>query len=174
MKCPFCGNSNITGADTCESCSEDLTAFDGVRPQDSLEEGLVRDAILDVARCETWMTTGDTTILEAAKQMDKDNNCCLVMDGENLLGVLTVRDILQKATLKDFDLSKTPISKIMTPNPDILNWEDKLVHALNKMAIGGYRHVPVKRPDRSYQVISVRDILAYLADKFPNVVGIHE
>ncbi|MDX1386265.1 MAG: CBS domain-containing protein [bacterium] len=171
MNCPFCGYDNIAGSDSCESCGEDLTAFDGVRPQDSLEEGLVKDSLLDVAKCDTWSTTADTTILQVAEKMDRDNNCCLIMDGDTLLGIVTMRDILSKALLKDFDLASTPISKIMTPNPDILFGEDKLVHALNLMAVGGYRHVPIKRPEGGYQVISVRDIIAYLAKQFPGALG---
>jgi CBS domain-containing protein len=172
MKCPFCGYENITGADECDSCGEDLTAFDGVRPKDLLEKGLVRDPILSVAKCKTWTAPETASILECAKKMDHGNNCCLIVRGDQLIGIATERDILMKALLKDFDLAKTPITKIMTPNPDILNSQDKIVHALNKMAIGGYRHIPIRLDDGSYQVISGRDILAYLATRFSDVAGI--
>jgi CBS domain-containing protein len=172
MKCPFCGFENIGGADECESCGEDLTAFDGVRPKDPLEKSLVRDSILEVAKCQTWTAPETASILEVARGMDHGNNCCLIMRGDELIGIATERDILTKALHKDFDLEKTPITKIMTPNPDILTSEDKIVHARNKMAIGGYRHIPIRQPDGSYQVISGRDILAYLANRFPDVVGI--
>jgi CBS domain-containing protein len=171
MNCPFCGYDNIAGVDTCESCGEDLTAFDGVRPRDLLEKGMIKDPLLDVAQCETWFAAPDTPIHQVAQKMDRENNCCLIMDGEKLLGIVTVRDVLSKALLKDFDLKTTPISKIMTPEPDILNSNDKLVHALNLMAIGGYRHVPVKKPEGGYQVISVRDFIAYLAKQFPKALG---
>ena len=171
MKCPFCGHENIAGSDTCDSCSEDLTAFDGVQPRDSLEEGMIKDSLLEAAKCHTSLTNPDASIMEVAKMMDQDNNCCLVMDGEKLAGIVTMRDILQKAILKDFDLSKTPISTIMTADPDILHSDDKLVYALNMMAVGGYRHVPIKRPEGGFQVISVRDIIAYLAAQFPEAVS---
>jgi len=170
MKCPFCGYDNISGTDSCENCEEDLTAFDGVQPRDSLENSLIKDLVKDVAKCEALVVSKDTAIQKVAEGINHDNKCCLVMDGVDLVGVVTLRDFLQRAMLKDFDLGKTPISKIMTPNPDVLNAEDKVVLALNKMAIGKYRHVPIAMGKGKYSVISVRDIISYLAEMFPDVV----
>ncbi len=167
MKCPFCGHENIKGVDTCESCNEDLTQFDGTHPKDSLEQGLVKDPILDVAKCNTWAVSPETPLVEVAEKLGQDNQCCLVVEGKKLIGIVTVRDILQKVIHRGFDLKTTPIKKIMTPNPDTLTKEDKLVHALNKMSMRGYRHVPILKDDGNYQVISVRDIISYLAQKFP-------
>ena len=171
MNCPFCGYENIPGADNCESCEEDLTAFDGLTPRDKLEKGMIKDNLLDVAKCASQIVSANTPIWDVAQKMDQDNNCSLVTDGENLIGIVTVRDILQKAILKPFDIKTTPISEIMTPNPDTLNPDDKIVHALNHMAVGGYRHIPIKIGNNKYQVISVRDIIAYLAQKFPKTVS---
>lgn len=163
MKCPFCGDENIGGVDACENCGEDLTAFDGVQPEDSLEEGLIKDPLLAAATCHTWSTPATTSVAEVAQKMDQNNQCCLVMEGKELVGIVTERDILQKFLFKGHDLKTTPIVTIMTPKPEILHAQDNIVHALNKMAMGGYRHIPVLKSDGSYQVISVRDVLAYLA-----------
>jgi len=167
MKCPFCGHKNIQGVDTCDSCGEDLTAFDGVKPKDSVERGLVKDPILSVAKCKTLSVPPNTPLIDIAEKMGEDNQCFLVTEGKKLVGIVTVRDILQKVIHRGFDLKTTPVRKIMTPNPDTLTKEDKVVHALNKMSLGGYRHVPVLKEDETYQVISVRDIITYLAAKFP-------
>lgn len=166
MKCPFCGQENIQGVDNCDSCGEDLTAFDGVKPKDSLELGLVKDALLDVARCKTLLVPPETPLKEIAEKMGEDNQCFLVAEGKKLIGIVTMRDILQRVIHRGFDLNTTPVKKIMTANPDTLTHEDKIVHALNKMSLGGYRHVPILKEDGGYQVISVRDIISYLADKF--------
>lgn len=170
MKCPFCGEENIEGVDTCENCGEDLTAFGGVQPQDTLEEGLVKDPILSAAQCRTWTTDVSTSIWEVAQNMDHNNQCCLVLEKGKLAGIVTERDILQKTLFKNLDLKSTPISEIMTKKPECLNAEDKLVYALNKMAMGGYRHVPIHKPDGSYQVISVQDVLAYLVKRLPKTL----
>lgn len=170
MKCPFCGDENIQGADTCESCGEDLTAFDGVRPKDSLEKSLVKDTIGSIAKCEPMTVSKEASIKEVASGLDRENTCCLVMDGSKLIGVVTMRDYLQKVMLKEIDIDKTPITEIMTPYPEILRPEDKIAIALNKMAIGGYRHVPIDLGNNQFGVVSVRDVLAYLAEMFPEAV----
>ena len=42
---------------------------------------------------------------------------------------------------------------------------------LNKMSVGGFRHVPVVDDDhRPYGVISVRDVVAFMVDAFPREV----
>jgi len=42
---------------------------------------------------------------------------------------------------------------------------------LNKMAVGGFRHVPVVDADgRPVFVVSVRDVVEFLVDFFPNDV----
>lgn len=174
MKCPFCGEENISGADSCESCGEDLTAFDGVRPRDVFEKRMVKTNLQAIAHCEPLMITPSTPIKEVTQGLTPENRCGLVMDGRRLVGVVTVRDILQKVLFKNLDLETTPVEKIMTARPDVLKAEDKIVHALNKMAMGGYRHIPIFKADKTYTVISVRDILAFLAEMFPDVAGMRE
>jgi CBS domain-containing protein len=170
MKCPFCGYKNISGVDSCESCGEDLTAFDGIRPQDSFERSLVKDTVGPIAKCDPLIVSPSTPIKEVAQELNRDNRCGLIVEREKLVGIVTIRDILQKALLKDMDLSKTPVAEIMTPNPETLNPEDKIALALNKMAIGGYRHIPIIRGKNNYGVISVRDIIGYLAEMFPDAL----
>ncbi|MFI5217549.1 MAG: CBS domain-containing protein, partial [Candidatus Limnocylindria bacterium] len=44
-------------------------------------------------------------------------------------------------------------------------------HALNKMSVGGFRHVPVVDEDHHpVFVISVRDIVEFLVEAFPREV----
>ncbi len=174
MKCPFCGYENISGVDTCDHCDEDLTAFDGVRPKDPLERSLVKDPISSITKSKILPVSPDTPIRKVAEGLNQENRCGLVMDGDKLVGIITAWDLLHRVLFKKVDLDKTPISEIMTPNPETLNPDDKIVSALNKMAIGGYRHVPIRMGDNQYGVVSIRDILGYLALRFPDVVGVHE
>jgi CBS domain-containing protein len=118
--------------------------------------------------------TPETPVKEVVQHLAQENRCVLVMSGQKLLGIVTERDILFKVMDKKRDLEKIPISEIMTPNPETLKLTDKIVHALNKMSIGGFRHIPIVDGEKKIRVISVRDILAYLAEMFPGVVGIHQ
>lgn len=168
MICPFCGEENIRGQENCISCGEDLTAFEAIKSRDKLERSLVKDKLLPVAQCEVLAVSPDSSIVSVAENLNAFNRCCLVVEGNKIQGIVTVRDILQKAMFKGLDLEKTPISQIMTQDTEVLNSQDSLANALNKMSVGGFRHVPIVVGPGRYSVISVRDILAYLAGKLPS------
>jgi CBS domain-containing protein len=59
----------------------------------------------------------------------------------------------------------------MTPDPETLELDDPIVWALNRMSVGGYRHVPlVDRDGRPVGILSVKDIVHYIVALFPNEV----
>lgn len=94
--------------------------------------------------------------------------CVLVIEGERLVGILTERDLLLKVETADLE---RPVSEFMTADPETLRPEDPIVWALNRMSVGGYRHVPlVDRGGRPVGVVSVKDIVHYIVAFFPNEV----
>jgi CBS domain-containing protein len=69
------------------------------------------------------------------------------------------------------DLTKTKVEEVMTSNPEALQPDDVLAYALNYMRVGGYRHVPVvDEQERPVGVVSVKNVVDYLADYFPQDV----
>ena len=59
----------------------------------------------------------------------------------------------------------------MRADPDVLTPEAPMAYALNLMAVGGFRHVPlVDDRRRPVAVVSVRDIVNYLVEWFPDKV----
>lgn len=94
--------------------------------------------------------------------------CVLVVEAERLVGILTERDLLLKMENAGFS---EPVSKLMTRDPETLELDDPIVWALNRMSVGGYRHVPlVDRSGRPVGILSVKDIVHYLVALFPNEV----
>ena len=94
--------------------------------------------------------------------------CVLIVDGERLVGILTERDLLLK--MESADLER-PVSGLMTPDPETLEPDDPIVWALNRMSVGGYRHVPlVDRAGRPVGILSVKDLVHYIVALFPNEV----
>jgi CBS domain-containing protein len=51
----------------------------------------------------------------------------------------------------------------MTPDPVCLHDEDSLALALNVMASGGFRHVPIVEDDRPVGVIDVHDVFRHIS-----------
>ena len=94
--------------------------------------------------------------------------CVLVVENERLVGILTERDLLLKL---DATTLTARVHTMMTPDPETLAMEDPIAYALNKMSVGGFRHVPlVDRAGRPVGVLSVKDIVDYLVGFFPNDV----
>ena len=109
------------------------------------------------------------TVADAVQLMREHRvGCVLVVARDRLIGILTERDLLLK--LEHADAGR-PIAELMTPDPEVLAPEDPIVYALNKMSVGGFRHVPLVDLDgRPVGVISVKDIVDYIVDFFPNEV----
>jgi predicted transcriptional regulator len=108
--------------------------------------------------------------VEAAWHLMREHRvgCVLVVDDGALVGILTERDLLMRV---DAPGSARPIREVMTPNPETLSPDDPIVYALNKMSVGGFRHVPlVDAAGHPVGVVSVKDVVDYIVDFFPNDV----
>ena len=65
------------------------------------------------------------------------------------------------------DLKDIPVSAIMTANPESLSSDDSVAYAVNRMSIGGYRHIPILKDGKPTGMISIRDVMRYLSKLFP-------
>ena len=114
----------------------------------------------------------DTSIQEAVHLMQtKRIGCVLVTSRKKLLGIFSERDVLKKILGAAFDLRSTPITEVMTINPQALNEEDTIAYALNFMDLGGYRHIPLVNDSfEPVGLVSVKDIVSYLVEHFADEV----
>lgn len=97
----------------------------------------------------------------------KEQNCILIVENNVLKGILTERDILLKITGKGFDLEIVTVNEFMSENPEYLNPEDPLAYALNKMHVGGFRHVPIVNDSlKPIGLISISNVISTIADYF--------
>lgn len=110
--------------------------------------------------------------LEAISLMQENRiGCVLVCRSNKLKGIFTERDVLVDIVGRGIDPAKTPVRKLMTENPEYLRPTDSIAYALNKMSIGGYRHVPLVDNARvPVGVISVKDLVGYIVRFFPKSV----
>ena len=97
----------------------------------------------------------------------KDNRfgCVFVVRDGKLAGVFTERDVLYKIVAGGYDTPDTKIEEVMTHYPEYLFQDDQIAYALNRMHVGGFRHIPlIGMKGIPIGVVSVRDILAFLND----------
>jgi CBS domain-containing protein len=102
------------------------------------------------------------TVHEAACVMTRANcGSVLVIDqGSRLLGIVTERDLMTRVLAKALDPNTTPVSRIMTPNPQCVRPELRVADAVLIMIERGFRHLPVMADNgRILGVFSVRDAM---------------
>ncbi len=105
--------------------------------------------------------TTDSARDAAAKMADGNFAAVVVVDGKGkLIGIVTERDMSQKVVAKGWDAEATPISKIMTKNPDTLGPDDSAGDALELMQTRRYRHLPVVEDGQCVGMVSIRDLYA--------------
>jgi CBS domain-containing protein len=137
-------------------------------PRSDATRGLVRSVMEDDLRQlleDTILRVGpETPVREVIRRMKEDaSNCAIIVEGDKLAGIFTEHDVLCKLAGGKEEALAASISELMTPHPDVLKETDSVASALNKMAVGRYRNVPVQREDGSYRLMSIRHVLKYIA-----------
>ncbi len=113
------------------------------------------------------------SIGEAADLMRENRRGAVVVtERGRLVGIVTERDLLMKVCADDAPWRKRRVSEIMTPNPDWLMLDDAVKFVMNRMHVGGYRHVPVVNDaGEPIHVIALRDVLDFVLEQFPRLVS---
>ena len=95
-----------------------------------------------------------------------------VVENDSLRGIFSERDVLNKILNKQVgDLDVISVEEFMIADPQTAQPEDSLNTAILYMARGGYRHVPiVDTENRPLGMVSIRDVISYLVDEFPQEV----
>jgi CBS domain-containing protein len=114
----------------------------------------------------------DVSVRDAIDTMNGARvGCVMVCEDDRLVGVFTERDVLTRVAGTSLDLDATPVGELMTPDPECLTLDDSIAWALNKMSVGGFRHVPLVDVDgRPTGLVSMRHVVDYVVDLFPRAV----
>lgn len=164
MICPHCSYDNIQGADECARCMQDLTFLDEPTADSFVEQLIMEDPVRVLKPAVPVCVSPDTPLGDVIRTMsEKRIGCLLVTDGPELVGILTERDLLMNLAGREAELANDPVREWMTPNPETVAEDDAIAYAIHKMDVGGYRHLPVMDGTRPKGVISVRDLVGFLA-----------
>ncbi len=164
--CPDCGFENIEGIDACEQCQQPLTNLGWRMRNSSVEASLFRDRISALSPKRPATVSPTTAVGSVLEKMAGDSiGCVVVVEGDSVVGIFSERDALLRLNIEASQLAQRPIRDFMTPQPEMLEADDKIAFALHRMDVGGYRHVPILTDGKLEGVISVRDILRYLTQR---------
>jgi CBS domain-containing protein len=166
IPCPYCGSQNIEGADDCAKCGQPLVDTHLAPPRSDLERSLLRDRVSALAPKSPITAAASMPVGEVMRLMVERNiGCVVVVDSNQPIGIFSERDALRKIDPETPDVASRPVREFMTPNPQTLVADAKIAFAVQRMDLGGFRHLPVVGQQGDLVgVISARDILRHLTD----------
>lgn len=167
INCPYCSSENIEGVDVCEECGEPLTDSHLAPPSSKVEQGLLRDRV-SVLSPKTPLTVSPTTpVGEVLRLMvDRRIGCIVIAEQGKPVGIFSERDALRKLNVDAASLADKPVAEFMTPHPQTLVANAKIAYAVQRMDLGGYRHLPIVDDGGALVgIISARDIINYLTTR---------
>ena len=88
----------------------------------------------------------------------------IVIEDNAPVGMFTERDVLRLAG-DGTDFEAIPVRRAMTPRPLTVAAGDDILEASQMMAERKLRHLPVTEDGNLVGIVSMRDVLAYLAER---------
>ena len=160
--CPICRFENFPGDDTCANCGADLWNADTPQQATTFRGRLLGLALAAVGAPAPNLIDARAPIDEAISRMQSEGiDCLLVTENGSLVGIFTDRDAILKVAGKAD--GGQAVRDVMTPDPVILRSGDPVAVAINKMAVGGFRHVPIVKGGVPVAVVSAKDVFRHLA-----------
>jgi CBS domain-containing protein len=127
----------------------------------------VGDLLKHLKQTSVFFISPDISITDAKDyMMEKGIGAVSVKAGDELVGILTERDMLWKCELRD-DLSLKKVEAIMTPAKDIVSVTPSvdLEECFNLMEVHRIRHLPVVDGGDLVGMLSIRDLVRAIVDQ---------
>jgi CBS domain-containing protein len=99
------------------------------------------------------------SVVQAARMMaSEDVGSLPVVEGDQLVGIVTDRDLVIQVLAKDLDPSKVTISEVASDNPVVAKPDEPLDAALQRMAREQVRRLPVVDDGRLVGILAQADV----------------
>jgi|SRR5271163_3224676 len=111
-----------------------------------------------------WSVPPDATVYSAMQMMaDKDVGALVVMDHDQLVGIVSERDYARKVILLGRGSKDTPVSEIMVESPITIPQECSVDEAMRLITTHRIRHLPVVCNGKLLGMISIGDLVNWIA-----------
>jgi CBS domain-containing protein len=112
-----------------------------------------------------WAIAPDKPVLDAIRVMaDRYVGALLVMEGAQLLGIVSERDYARKVILKGRSSADTPVREIMSAPVLTVAPGDSVNHCMKLMTDKRMRHLPVVEHGKVIGVLSIGDLVKAVID----------
>jgi CBS domain-containing protein len=150
-----------------EAYEDDLAP--GEAEERRLGEAVLNATIRDLDPRPAEALPESATVQEAVRLMREEHiGAVLVAREGRPVGIFTERDVMRRLAFQSLP-PETPLTEVMTPDPETLGIDDGVAFALNRMIVGGFRHIPVvDGAGRAAGVLSQREIVAFIVSLLPS------
>lgn len=115
--------------------------------------------IKDIMTDQVAFVSPETTIVETAQLMQKHNVGSIpVCEGQNIVGIVTDRDIVVRSVAHGKDASTSPVRDVMTSNVQSVSPEMELNQVAELMSKEQIRRLPVVENNRLVGMVSLGDL----------------
>lgn len=116
--------------------------------------------LLNAKHSEIFSVRPDSLVIDAIRIMnEKEVGALLVMENDNLVGILSERDYTRKVILNNRSSSETNVDEIMTSELKTVNSSQTIDECMVIMSNNHIRHLPVVDDDKTVGVLSIMDVV---------------
>lgn len=163
MLCPVCRHDNFEGDDYCENCGADLAGSDIPEAAVDFEGRLLGEHLDSLGlRAPAAIDVGESIPSALARMRSDGADCLLVTENGRLAGIFTERDGVLKVAGHAGEASC--VGDVMTADPVVLRHDDTLAVAINKMAVGGFRHIPIVDDGAPTGIVAAHDLFRHILE----------
>jgi len=121
--------------------------------------------LLDGKGHAVYAVAPGASVFDAIRSMaDNHVGALLVMEGQQLVGIVSERDYARKIILKGRASATTPVREIMSSPVHSISPEQTVDDAMRLMTERRIRHLPVVRSDKVLGVVSIGDLVKCVID----------
>ena len=108
----------------------------------------------------------DTIVFDTIQKMaERSAGTALVMEGEKLVGIVSERDFIRKVYLQNQCGKGVKVKDIMSTELSTVAPDETLENCMAAMTARRIRHLPVLEDGKVVGVISIGDIVKYMAEE---------
>ena len=119
----------------------------------------IRDILRHKGHDVVTASTGDSILQAVRVLVDHNIGGVVVVEGGEVIGILTERDILRLVASKPDELQALEVGQVMTRNVIKLAPDDDLAHVMEVMTENRIRHLPVIEEGRLAGIVTIGDVV---------------
>lgn len=141
----------------------------------NLVQNLETEKVKQLRLRDPVFVTKDTALFAAFEMMRTAKmGCALIRENNELIGIFTERDLIHRV-IGGKRSPTTPISEVMTQNPQTLPIDSTIAQAIRSMDEGAYRNIPLTETKNTgktevVKILCIRDLVRYFGTYFAREV----